>query len=178
MPIEVINTAFAGLTFAVIAATAITAVVQLRHLRASNQILALVTLLEDWKRPDMQAWVHFVRNDLPHKTQDPAFMEGLMVARPDRNIHPELHVCDYYEQVGTFFKYGLLDQQSFMDVGCVTIASLYRLAQPCIEKMRIDRGASLYENFEYLAVQGLLWSRGHPHGNYPKRLPRFSAIDR
>jgi hypothetical protein len=83
MPIEILNTAFAGLTFAVIAGTAITAVVQLRHLRASNQISALVTLLEDWKHPDMQAWVHFVRTELPQKTKDPAFMESLLDSRPD-----------------------------------------------------------------------------------------------
>lgn len=83
----------------------------------------------------MQAWVHFVRKDLQQKTQVPAFMEGLLDLRPDQNLHPELHVCDYYEQVGTFFNYGLLDQQSFMDVGSVMIAWLYRYVQPCIEKI-------------------------------------------
>jgi hypothetical protein len=87
-------------------------------------------------------------------------------------------VCDYYEQIGTYFKYGLLGQESFMDVACVTISSLYRNIQPCIEKMRSVRGESLYENFEYLAVQGLLWVRRHPQGSYPKRLPRFRNIDR
>lgn len=177
MQLELLNTIFSALTFLVIATTAIAAVVQLRHLRASNEISTLVTLLEDWKRADFQAWTHFVRFDLPDKLKDPAFMKGLEDQRPDRTAHPELHLCDYYEQLGAYFKHGLLDQQTFLDVGATTIPTLYRYVQPVIETMRVTRGPSLYENFEYLAVQGLLWNKRHPKGAYPKRLPRFKEID-
>lgn len=177
MPLETLNTIFSGLTFAVIAATAITAVVQLRHLRASNQISALIRLLEDWKQPEFQQWTQFVRRELPARVRDPEFMAGLLELRPDRSVHPELHICDYYEQLGSYFKYSMLDLASFLDVASYTVSDLYRNARPCIDKMRELRGPSLYENFEYLAVQCLIWTKRHPQGAYPRGLPRFADID-
>jgi hypothetical protein len=175
-PLEALNTAFAGLTFAVIAVTAIAATIQLRHLRSSNQISALIRVLEDWRQPEFQQWIQFVRRDLPVKVRDPQFMAGLNEVRPDRTVHPELHVCDYFEQLGSYFKYGMLDPTSFLDVACFTVSEAYRNCKPCIEKMREIRGQSLYENFEYLAVKGALWIKHHPNGAYPRAFPRFSDI--
>lgn len=174
MPLEALNTIFAGLTFAVIAVTAIAATVQLRHLRSSNQIFALVRLLEDWKQPEFQVWLQFVRRELPERVRDPEFMRTLLDPRPDRAIHPELHICDYFEQLGSYFKYHMLDASSFLDVASYTVADLYRNAQPCIDKMRELRGPALYENFEYIAVRGALWLKRHPNGNYPRGFPRFT----
>jgi hypothetical protein len=176
MPLEALNTAFAGLTVAVIAVTAIAATIQLRHLRSSNQISALIRVLEDWKQPEFQEWIQFVRRDLPAKLQDPQFMEGLNEVRPDRSVHRELHVCDYFEQLGSYFKYGMLDLASFLDVACFTVSDAYRNTAPVIEKMREQRGPSLYENFEYLAVQGALWIKRHPNGTYPRGVPHFNDI--
>ena len=52
---ELVNT-FATLgTFVVIAATAIAAIVQLRHMRGSNQIVALNELREARETPEFQA---------------------------------------------------------------------------------------------------------------------------
>lgn len=176
MPLEALNTLFAGLTFAVIAVTAIAATIQLRHLRSSTQITALIRLLEDWKQPEFQSWTQFVRRELPSRVQDPEFMKSLLDPRPDRTIHPELHICDYFEQLGSYFKYRMLDLNSYLDVASFTISDLYRNAKPCIDKMREVRGDTLYENFEYLAVQCQLWNQRHPRGAYPRGLPRFSDL--
>lgn len=176
MTLEALNTVFAGLTFAVIAATAIAATVQLRHMRASNQMSALIAVLEDWRTPELQAWVHFVRRELAEKLQDPAFVADLHERRPDRSVHLELQLCDYFEQLGSYFKNGLLDLRSYLDVSAYTVEDLYRHVQPVIEKMRETRGMSLYENFEYLAVQGALWNTRNPGGTYPAGLPRFTAL--
>lgn len=176
MPLEALNTAFAGLTFAVIAVTAIAATIQLRHLRSSNQITAMMRLLEDWRQPEFQQWIQFVRRDLPEKVRDPQFMASLADPRPDRTVHPELHVCDYFEQIGSYFKYGMLDKKSYLDVACYTVSDSYRIAKPCIDRMRELRGPSLYENFEYLAVQGALWLKRHPNGAYPRGLQRFGDL--
>lgn len=178
MTLEAYNTLFAGLTFAVIAATAIAATVQLRHMRASNQMSALIAVLEDWKTPELQAWTRFVRNDLSEKLRDPAFVADLTERRPDRTIHLELQLCDYFEQIGSYFKYGLLDLRSYLDVSAFTVQDLYARVQPVIEKMREKRGISLYENFEYLAVQGALWVQRNPGGTYPPGLPRFNDLKR
>lgn len=179
MTLEILNTVLSAGTLLVIAATAFAAVVQLRHLRTSNQLNALVTVMHDWQKPELQAWVRFVRDELPHRLEDPAYLAEIDEVRMDRANHPWLHVCDYYEQFGTHVKYGFVDKTSYLDVGAHTIVHLYRVLRPAIERLRIARrNASVYENFEYLAVISLQWIDSHPNGAYPKGLPHFSELDR
>jgi hypothetical protein len=178
MPLEVINTIFAGATFVVIAATAIAAVVQLRHLRASNQLSALVTILQDWQKPQMQGWVRFVREEMPNRLRDPEYLGSLGDKSADRDLHPWLHLCDYYEQLGAYIKFGLVDRRSFLDLGGANVVDFYRTVRPAIERARVLRGSdAAFENFEYLAVLGLEWSKRHPQGTYPARVPRFSELE-
>ncbi len=178
MAIEVWNTIFSAATFVVIAVTAVAATIQLRHLHASNQLSALITLLEDWQKPEMQAWVQFVRGGgLTDKLRDPEYLRNLPQTRGDRSLHPWLHICDYYEQVGSYMKYRLIDQASFLDVGCITVSSLYEAIRPCIERMREAGGnRALFENFEYLAVKASLWIKSHPNGAYPAGVPRYEEV--
>src|SRR5437764_13713589 len=42
--------------------------------------------------------------------------------------------------------------------------------------MRVTRGDSLYENFEYWAAKGRLWAKAHPGGAYPKNMPRMRDL--
>ncbi|MBV9332771.1 MAG: hypothetical protein JO146_02065, partial [Candidatus Eremiobacteraeota bacterium] len=97
MSLELWNTLFAGGTFVVITATAIAATVQLRHLRASNQLVALTTVLSDWQRPQLQEWLRFARWEIADKLKDPEFVASLRT--PDRTKHPELLLADYFEVV-------------------------------------------------------------------------------
>jgi len=178
MTVELWNVVFSAATFVVIAVTAIAATVQLRHLRASNQLTALVTLLEDWQKPEMQSWVSFVRGgELAERLKDPDYLRSLEGIRRDRTIHPWLHVCDYYEQLGSYVKYGLVDKPSFFDVSCVTVRALYEEIWPCIARIReVANNDSIFENFEYLAVEAVLWLKSHPRGAYPKGVPRYAQL--
>jgi len=58
---EILSTAAAIGTFVVIAATAIAAVVQLRHLRAQNQLTGLLTVLARVEDPQFNEWVDAAR---------------------------------------------------------------------------------------------------------------------
>jgi len=64
MSLELINTFVTFGTFVVIAATAIAAIVQLRHARSSNHIAALNELRETTEVPDFQAALYFVQGEL------------------------------------------------------------------------------------------------------------------
>jgi len=179
MTLEALNTLFAGATFCVIAATAIAAVVQLRHLRATNQLSALVTILQDWQKPQMQAWVRFVREEMPDRLEDREYLGSLGDKRADRDLHPWLHLCDYYEQLGAYIKFGLVDRRSFLDLGGANVVDFYRTMRPAIERARVLRGSdAAFENFEYLAVISLQWLKRHPQGTYPAGAPRFSELER
>lgn len=178
MTLEALNTVLSAGTLAVIAATALAALVQLRHLRTSNQLNALVTVLQDWQKPELQAWVRFVREALPQRLKDPAYLREIDELQMDREAHPWLHLCDYYEQFGAYVKYGFVDKTSYLDVGAYTVSDLYRTLEPAIERVRRARNNSAaYENFEYLAVIGLQWMGAHKNGAYPRGLPRFSEMD-
>lgn len=179
MTLETLNTLFSGATFLVIAGTAIAAMGQLRHLRASNQLSALVTVLEDWQKPEMQAWIRFVREELPERLKDPAYLDSIESMRSDRTVHPWLHMCDYFEQLGAWIKYGYVDKTAYLDVGSANVQHFYQSVRPGIERLRAVRQSNaIYENFEYLAVISRQWNLAHPNGAYPRGVPRFAEIDR
>jgi hypothetical protein len=73
MSLELANTLATLGTFVVIAATAIAALLQLRHARSSNQIAALNELRETTETPAFLEASHFVQGGLSAKLQDPAF---------------------------------------------------------------------------------------------------------
>jgi hypothetical protein len=173
---EVLSAIFSGLTLLVFVVTAIAAIVQLRHLRSNTSLQGLTMVLQDWQKPEMQAWIRYIRRELPEKLKDPAFLEEFQ-GPMDRLSHPELHVCDYWEQCGTYLKYGLIDRETFLDSGGATIMSLWSILFPAIAKMRETRGLATYENFEYLAVLGKQWNDAHPNGAYPADLPRWQDLN-
>ncbi len=162
-------------TLVVVAAAAVAAVRQIRHLRAQNTLQGLLKVLDDWRDPTFREWVNYVRNQLPVRMAEPGFFEELD-GRIDRSRHPELHVCDWYEQVGSFMKHGLLDEQTMMDVSSGSAPYIWREIEPVITYMRQKRGDSVYENFEYFAARGVMFSRAHPNGCYPAGTPRMRDL--
>ncbi len=176
MSTELWSTVFAGATFAVIAATAIAALIQLRHLRASNQLNALLTLMQMWNTAELQEHIGYVRGELQQKMTEPNFLDEFVRSPVSRREHSELLVADFWEQVGSFIKYGLMDEQSWLDVASSQIATTWDLLEPAIKAMRQGRGPAAFENFEYAAVRASLWLSRHPEGNYPAGTPRREQL--
>jgi len=54
MSLEAWSAVFSGATFVVIAASAIAALVQLRHLRSSNQLAGMIEINRMWHDPQIQ----------------------------------------------------------------------------------------------------------------------------
>jgi len=73
MSLELWNTLATFGTFLVIAATAIAAIYQLRHMRGGNQIAVLGELRASQGTPEYVRVLHFVYSELASKMQDPAF---------------------------------------------------------------------------------------------------------
>ena len=98
LSVEVLTAVFSGLTLLVFIVTAIAGVVQLHHLRSNTSLEGLMTVQRDWQQPHLQEWIQYVWRELPEKLKDPAYREEYLHSPVDRERHPELHVCDYYEQ--------------------------------------------------------------------------------
>jgi len=154
-----------AITLLVITATAVAALIQLRHLRAQNTLNAELAILKDWNDPQFRQWRLYVAGEMQTKIKDPAFLAEYDAPEADRSRHPELYACDWLEQIGSYLKYGLLDVTS------TSINRLWNQLAPAIERMRVTRGDGLYENFEYWAAKGRLWAKAHPGGAYPKNMP-------
>ncbi|MBV8170610.1 MAG: hypothetical protein JO219_01630 [Candidatus Eremiobacteraeota bacterium] len=178
MALEVWNTIFAGATFAVIAATAIAALIQLRHLRAGNQLNALLTFMQMWDKPDMQSHISYTHTELQPKLKDPAFLAQFREPGVSRDEHPELLVADYWEQIGAYMKYDLVDARPWLDVAAPQAIRAWNDLEPAIMSMRERFGLASFENFEYIAVRARQWIERYPNGNYPASVPRMNEMKR
>lgn len=175
-----LSTIFAGATFVVIAATAIAAVIQLRHLRASNQLNAMLTIMELWNEPALQDQIAYVRGDLQRKIQTEGYVAELTaeIAKGPvtRSGHPEFFVLDLWEQVGAFMKHGLIDEGPLLDIVAPQVLGTWNQLQPIVACLRERFGASAFENVEYAAVRSRLWLDRYPEGTYPRGTPRMPEL--
>lgn len=176
MTLEVLSTVAAFGTFLVIGATAIAAMVQLRQLRASNQLQGLVAILSLPFEPVLMESFEFVTHDLRERMKDPAFRRDLEQTGPiDRRVHKEMRLCDYYERLGSMVKYGLFWEELYFDNS--SPERFWQIVSPVIAIQRRVRGDVLYENFEYLVARSREWDRRHANGNYPPHTQRLVVED-
>ena len=173
MSFEIVNAMVGILTTIVIAVTAIAALQQLRHLRASNQLTGLLKVLDIQQEPVFRESAHFVRSQLAEKMNDFEFRSGLELPAPDLTVHKELWLCATSSRWATTLKYDLIGEEAFLDQACDVVIQYWKLLSPAIEVVRSVRGPSIFDNFEYL------W-RGQSVGfrKYPMALPARRAADR
>jgi hypothetical protein len=182
MSLELVNTLATFGTFVVIAATAIAAIVQLRHARGSNQIAALNELRERTVSPDFQAAQHFVLAQLSAKLQDAAFRYEIAVpsARSDEmrpfaaNVNA---VGNFYEEMGALVKTGLVDKDLALEVWVGSVSDAWKNLAPLVPIIRRENGDSIWENFEYLTVLAQDFHAMHPKGTYPAGVRRIELKD-
>ena len=178
MSAEWLSVGLSALTLVVIAATAVAAVIQLRHLRASNQLSALLEILDQWNAPSLrEAYARFY-SDLPARLSDTDFRADYSNRGSlDRAAHPEMLVFDFWEQVGTYAKHGLIDEKILLDIVSAQVYFAWKRAEPALAISRATNGPSTGENFEYLAVKAKRFTEKYADGTYPRGLPRMSELE-
>ena len=182
MSLELVNT-FATLgTFVVIAATAIAAMIQLRHMRGSNQIAALNELREAMASPELEASRRCVDTELKSRLRDPAFRYQIVTrsASTDENrplISKVNALGNFYEGLGVLVKARLVDRKLVLELWSDVIADNWASLSLVTAMLRREAGDGLWENFEYLAVLSQDWLAAHPKGAYPAGLRRIELKD-
>ena len=184
MSFELVNTFGTLLTVAIIAATAIAAMVQLRHLRAGNQITAMLSIGTQYDDKAFRDAEILVRDRVGSELDDPMYREyELAIARsqpvpgvPEDYIHLRSAVRlvgNTHEELGILVKNGIVDKDLFLDRYCWIIAQHWRLLERRIAYVRAATGNdALLENFEYLTVLSQDYMREHPSA-YPKGVRRL-----
>lgn len=178
MSLQLANTLATLGTFLVIAATALAALVQLRHMRGSNQISIMSDLLSKRNAPEFSSAMQFVSTGLPQKMQDPAFRYQL-VNRSARTQENAVFIVEvnalgnFYEETGMLAKSGLIDVKLLCDMHSDTIAGVWDDLSEVTAIFREHFGKALWENFEYLTVLAQDWLAKHPSGMYPANVRRI-----
>jgi hypothetical protein len=166
-------------TFVVICASVIAALVQLRHIRAGNQLEALLSLERDFRAPELQAALTYVQERLAERLEDPAYRRQLAaIGFVDPALHPEMVACNWLNEMGTLVKRGLVSEDTFMDLFARLIVHCWRQVSPAIAVMRRARGPAQYHDFEYLADRAAEWLKRNPEGTSPRPFRRTPLPDR
>jgi hypothetical protein len=178
--LELWNTLGTWGTLLVIAATAFGALVQLRHMRRGNQIIALTQLQATHDAPEFIRAMQFVFGELATYMQDPVFR--YQVAHKTERT-PQNHeliaqaelVGDAFELMGLFAKTRLVERDLLLDIYSAVIVDGWERLSDVTAALRSSSGQSMWENFEYLTVLSQDFIRSHPNGTYPRGVRRLDV---
>src|SRR5580700_3702950 len=174
MPLEVWSTVASFGTFVVIAGTAIAALVQLRHVRSSNQIAAITEMRETLESEKFtRAW-RFVADQVPRLIADPAGRNKLGAVTFSPEIEAVRDVANFFEVMGAFVKLGIVDQALVCDLWDGVVFKSWKHLEPVVMIRRQVSSPGLWSNFEYLAVlceKSLSRNQGD---NYPRGMRRMT----
>lgn len=171
--LQILNTAAQIGTFLVIAATAIAAVIQLRHMRANNQLEGLLSVLARVEDSNFNRWVTAAQRQLPEMLADPEYRQSVIDGTFDRDV-AWLNLANSYDWVGSLVKNRLIPVEAFLDVYSFRVQQAWKVIEPVATLVRPHVGDAVWENFEYLYVKAEDWSKAHRHGTYPKHLRRVT----
>lgn len=184
MSLELVNTFGTLLTVAIISATAIAALVQLRHLRQGNQINAMLSIGNQYDHSAFREARQLLSHKLASTLEDPLYREYELTltrnqatpAVPDDFVQLRSAanlVGNTHEELGILVKNGIVDKDLFLDRYCWVIAGDWRLLERFTAYVRAAAGnEAIWESFEYLAVVSEDWMRDHP-SMYPTGVRRM-----
>lgn len=162
-------------TFVVIAASALAALVQMRHMRSANQISLFTAYNTEFDSPEFTAAFNFVRTELsayPFSDEDVrALAQGVFIGP----LHGARTIANFFEDMGSFVSLGLLHREIVCNLYALNVLDSWEAIAPILFFIRSQRKMpSVWENFEYLAVLSQEFVKHHPLGVYPVRLRRMS----
>jgi hypothetical protein len=185
MSLELLNTFGTLLTVAIVAATAIAALVQLRHLRAGNQINAMLSIGDRFEGPRFTTSLDLVQQRLEEMMNDAAFRAYVTTVQHQKKVPevtPAMHdvriaataVGNTYEELGILVRNNIIDRDLFLDRYCgVIIGAWRRLEKYCAFIRLVANDPAIWENFELIAVLSQDWVEHNPT-SYPKGLRKLN----
>jgi hypothetical protein len=170
-------------TFVVIAATAVAAIVQLRHARSGNQIAALTELRDAFQSQEFSDAMAFVETRLGELVKNPEFRYQLenragRTGEFEREINTMRLVGNYFEDMGALIASGLLDGNLTNMLYSSDLTRAWDSLQPLVAIVRRRGGKAVWENFEYATMLAQRWIDAHPDGGYPPHAARLELSDK
>jgi hypothetical protein len=191
MSLDSINSIAPLLTVIIVAATAIAALVQLKHMRAGNQITAMLSIGEELSGDLFRDAATLIRNEIDAAMEDPAYREyefAMSAGQPAPKVSSEyvelrqagIIVGNAFEELGILVKRGVIDREMFLDRYCALILNNWKRLEQSTALGRAALGNDLsWENFEYLAILSEDWmAKYEKMGTYPAGVRRMALKHR
>jgi hypothetical protein len=138
-------------TFLVFVITAIFALRQLRSSNRSNQLAGLQAISSHSNGSEFERWFKFVVKELPSRMAERSFREGLKDDPIDRDVHLEIRLANWYEEIGILAKYGVVAEAPLIEFLRGGPESAWQALHATLSLYRDIWGPSYYRNFERLA---------------------------
>ena len=160
-------------TFAVILASAVAALLQLRHMRGSNQIVALTECRETLESPAFREAQHFVSYELPNRLKDPQEARKAAVLPFQGEYQALGTIANFFESMGVFVKHRIIDREIGCDLWAYVVLRNWEALLPVTTYVRRElHNEALWENFEYLANMCRRYIE-RDRSAYPRKIPRM-----
>lgn len=162
-------------TFVVIAASALAALVQLRHMRGSNQIAALTELRETIESPEFQERYAEATGRFRERIADPQFRRQIMSQRRLaglEDVRSAVLVANFFENTGVLVRKHIIDAALFCEMWGPNTVSAWTSLEEFIANRRLINGPGLFENFEYLVLMCERHLAKYPDGSFPRNVAR------
>ena len=191
MTLELINTIASVATTVIVAAAAVAALVQLRHLRGANQISGQLALRQVLLDRDFLEAVGRARQEVPKLMKEPAFRKyvadyhlGLADdnERYDSLYEEILLVGRNLENIGNMVRNGLTDGRIFIEQWSPLVITAWDAIEPLLRIRRVAEQADYaWEDFEYLTVLARHWiaeNRSAYPAGVERILPPYAELER
>lgn len=161
-------------TFVVISVSAGAALVQLRHMRSSNQIVSLNDIKARLDSELYRDALRFVRETFPDRYDEPEVRRLLLRSRRPKEFESIGLVANFFEELGVFVRLGYIDREITCAVWGRIILDCWSKLEPFISNHRraFDHPED-WTNFEYVAVMSRLTLDEGRMAAYPPRIERM-----
>lgn len=168
-----------AVTAAVIFASAVAALIQIRHMRSGNAIALLTAYNNEFDTQEFQLAFDYVRSKLPERLKDDEVLDALAGAPPFVGEFAAIRtIANFFEDMGAFVLTRLLDKQIVCSLYSENVTSAWASIAPVAALLREKLQApSVWENFEYLAILGEDFIKQYPDGLFPRSMRRM-AVDK
>lgn len=160
-------------TFVVIAASAIAALMQLRHMRTGNQISAYNECRETMEDVEFREALAFIRNEIPERLADPQRVATIVNSALREEYAGLRLVANLFESMGLFVKTGMMDAGIACELWSGIVLTVWNNLRPLTAELRRRFGPGIWINFEYMAVLSEDFIRRSPAGDYPQGVRRM-----
>lgn len=178
MSLDLIN-AVAGIgTLVLLAATVSAGIIQLRHMRAGNELAALLAIERDFQSPEVQDALRYVQAELPGRLERADYRAELGApGYIDARRHPEMILCNWFDRTGALVRAGFIHEELFLDSFGRLVTYFWKLLVPLVAVLRRTRGPGQYASFEYLAARAAARTTGTRVRRYPRGAARLAVAD-